>query len=120
MFDTNKVRQLGGLDPIYEPAYVEDLDLGVRAWQQNWPSVFVAEAQVLHAHRATTSRYYTPRQLQLILEINYLKFLVRTVADPQTFRRMWKDAIRRLNLLAGRQDADPSALKALRHAARKS
>ena len=52
-------RALGNVDEIYEPAYVEDLDLGYRAWQRGWPSVYVAGAVVEHRHRATTSRYYT-------------------------------------------------------------
>ncbi|MDQ2947932.1 MAG: glycosyltransferase, partial [Acidobacteriota bacterium] len=54
LFDTSKLRQLAGLDTIYAPAYVEDLDLGVRGWQQNWPTVFVAPAEVVHLHRSTT------------------------------------------------------------------
>lgn len=116
MFDTLKLRQLEGLDTIYEPAYVEDLDLGVRGWQQNWPTVFVAQAQVLHRHRTTTSRYYTPIQLEQVLELNYLRFLVRTLADAQTFRRMWNAAVSRLNRLAARTNANPTALKVLEQA----
>lgn len=116
LFDTNKLRQLAGLDTIYEPAYVEDLDLGVRGWQQNWPTVFVAPAEVLHLHRATTSRFYAPEQLERILEINYLRFLTRTVADASTFSQMWAGAIDRLNVLASRQPPNPAAMQALRMA----
>jgi len=47
------------MDEVYQPVYVEDLDLGFRAWQQSWPSVFVAGAHTVHKHRATTSRYFT-------------------------------------------------------------
>ena len=36
LFDTGKLRQLGGLLETYEPAYVEDLDLGFRGWQRGW------------------------------------------------------------------------------------
>jgi O-antigen biosynthesis protein len=113
LFDTSRLRQLEGLDTIYEPAYVEDLDLGVRAWQQGWPTVFVSQAEVLHWHRTTTRRYYSPEALDRILELNYLRFLVRTVADPQTFHRMWRQAIERLNLLAARPRPYPAALQAL-------
>lgn len=118
LFDTNKLRQLHGLDTIYEPAYVEDLDVGVRAWLQGWPTVFASNAGVLHWHRTTTSRYYTPEDLDRILELNYLRFLVRTVADSRTFHRMWQESIRRLNLLAARQLAYPAALETLRLARR--
>ena len=77
LYDAAMLRALGGVDEAYAPAYVEDLDLGYRAWQRGWPTVFVAGAVVEHRHRATTSRYYTERQLAEILEINYLRFLTR-------------------------------------------
>jgi len=60
LYDAGKLRELGGLDEVYQPAYVEDLDLGFRAWQKGWPSVFVQAARVVHKHRTTTSRYYSP------------------------------------------------------------
>jgi hypothetical protein len=96
LYDAARLRALGGADQAYEPAYVEDLDLGYRAWQRGWPSVYVAGAVVEHRHRATTSRYYTDAQLERILEVNYLKFLVRAVASPTLFRKLWRQATRRL------------------------
>lgn len=95
-YDARKLRELGGADEAYDPAYVEDLDLGYRAWLRGWPSVYVAGAVVEHRHRATTSRYYTEKQLADLVEINYLKFLARAVASPRVFRRLWAQALRRL------------------------
>jgi len=116
LFDARKLLQLGGFDEIYEPAYVEDLDLGFRGWQQGWPSVFAAGARVLHRHRATTSRYYTPEFLDRILELNYLRFLARTIGSRRIFRRLWREAINRLNLLSGQTNPNPAALWALAQA----
>ena len=114
-YDAAKLRSLGGVDEAYAPAYVEDLDLGYRAWLRGWPSVYVAGAVVEHRHRATTSRYYTEEQLAIILEINHLKFLARAVASPRVFRRLWHQALGRLRLRAA---ADPAARAALRAALR--
>lgn len=100
LYDTSKLRRLGSFDEIYEPAYVEDLDLGFRAWRLNWPTVFVADARVLHQHRATTKRYFTEKKLQLALEVNYLKFLVRAFSDPAVAKRLWFEAVYRLNFYA--------------------
>jgi GT2 family glycosyltransferase len=100
LYDASRLSALGGVDQAYEPAYVEDLDLGYRAWQRGWPSVYVAGAVVEHRHRATTSRYYTDAQLERILEINYLKFLVRAVASGKLFRKLWRQATLRLRLQA--------------------
>lgn len=100
LYSTEKLRELNGFDESYEPAYVEDLDLGVRGWQRGWPTVFVAGARTVHEHRATTSRYYTEEQLAVVLERNYLRFLAQTICSPTIFRKLWRDAIQRLNLRA--------------------
>ncbi|HWD00533.1 MAG TPA: glycosyltransferase [Candidatus Sulfopaludibacter sp.] len=112
VYDAAKLRALGSLDEIYEPAYVEDLDLGYRAWQRGWPSVYVDGAVVEHRHRATTSRYYDAAELDRILEINYLRFLARAVADARLFRRLWDQAMLRLKLLAETSGAARQALEA--------
>ena len=114
LYCADKLQRLGGLREIYQPAYVEDLDLGYRAWLRGWPTVFCAGARVLHQHRATTSRYYTAAELEAALEINYLRFLAQSVASPPVFRRLWREAIRRLNRAAAYQNA--TALAALAQA----
>lgn len=114
LYDAAMLRELGGLDEAYEPAYVEDLDLGYRAWQRAWPSIYVAGAVVEHRHRATTRRYYTEEQLEAVLEVNYLKFLAHAVADRAVFLRLWREAIDRLKLLAEK----PGARRALHEASR--
>lgn len=96
LYDAALLRSLGGMDEAYAPAYVEDLDVGYRAWQRGWPTVFVAGAVVEHRHRATTSRYYTEQQLAAVLETNYLRFLARAVAHGPLFRKLWNQAIGRL------------------------
>jgi GT2 family glycosyltransferase len=110
LYDAAKLRALGGVQEIYEPVYVEDLDLGFRAWARAWPTVFICGARVEHRHRATASRYYSEEQLSAILEVNYLRFLLSAVASPSLFGRLWREAIERLRLL--------SAAAALRFACR--
>jgi GT2 family glycosyltransferase/glycosyltransferase involved in cell wall biosynthesis len=99
LYDAAKLEALGGFDEVYEPAYVEDLDLGVRAWLRGWPSVYCAGARVLHEHRATTSRYFSPENLDRALEINYVQFLARAVGDPERFTRLWQHNVLRLKAL---------------------
>jgi GT2 family glycosyltransferase/glycosyltransferase involved in cell wall biosynthesis len=99
LYDARKLQALGGFDEIYTPAYVEDLDLGVRAWQRGWPSVYCAGARVLHLHRATTSRYFTPEDLDRAHEYNFIRFLARAIGDRRTFERLWRENVVRLNLL---------------------
>ncbi len=94
LFDAAKLAALGGFDEVYEPAYVEDLDLGVRAWQRGWATVYCRDARVLHQHRATTSKYFTEAQLDRALEFNYIRFLARVAGDL----RLWRENVTRLNL----------------------
>ena len=112
LYDTAKFRALGGMAEIFEPAYVEDLDAGFRAWKKGWPSIFVSKARVEHRHRATTSRFFSARELEFFTERNFLRFLIHGIGSPELFRRLWSEAVRRLQLRAGA--GERAALDALR------
>jgi GT2 family glycosyltransferase/glycosyltransferase involved in cell wall biosynthesis len=115
LYDARKLRAIGAVSETFEPAYVEDLDLGFNGWRQGWPAVFVAGARVLHRHRSTTSRYYSERELRVVLERNYLRFLTRSVSDPVLFATLWREAIWRV-LLASINE--PAYVEVLRQASR--
>lgn len=117
LLDAAKLEALGGLGEQFTPAYVEDLDLGWRAWQRGWPSVFVAGARVVHRHRATTARFYTPHQLDVAVQVNFLRWIWDSVAAPELLLRLWGGAVGRLNELAARHVPDEVAMEALRWAA---
>jgi GT2 family glycosyltransferase/glycosyltransferase involved in cell wall biosynthesis len=112
IYDASKLRSLGGMAELFHPAYVEDLDAGFRAWKRGWPTVFVHAARVEHRHRATTSRFFSPRELELFVERNFLRFLIHAIGSPALFRELWSEAIRRLqlNVMSG----SSAALDALR------
>ncbi|MGJ5816812.1 glycosyltransferase [Paludibaculum fermentans] len=107
LYDTAKLLQAGCVGEVFKPAYVEDLDLGYRGWVRGWPTVFVAGAKLVHHHRSTTKRYFTEAQIQAVVEVNYLRFLARSVADPELFQGMWRRAIQRLNLYAAQEPTQP-------------
>ena len=113
LVDAGKLAALGGLGEQFVPAYVEDLDLGWRAWQRGWASVFVAGAKVVHRHRATTSRFFTGHELDVAVKVNFLRWMVSSVATPEVFTRLWGAAIGHLNHLAARQEPDAAGLEAL-------
>jgi GT2 family glycosyltransferase len=112
LFDTAKLREMGGVSEVYQPAYVEDMDFGYRAWKRGWPTVFCAGARVEHRHRATTSRFFSARQLDFFVERNYLRFLTHAISDAALFEKLWLEAIRRLQLLS--MKGGKAALDALR------
>ncbi|GIU79466.1 MAG: hypothetical protein KatS3mg005_2704 [Bryobacteraceae bacterium] len=118
LFDTARLRALGGLDEELRPAYVEDLDLGFRSWRMGWPTVFVSASRVVHHHRATTSRFFKPEELQTWVEINFLRFLLRGAGDAGLFGELWRTAVDRLNWHAAQEPKRPWAMFALRAACR--
>ena len=107
LYDTGKLRALGGFNETFTPAYVEDLDVGYRGWLQGWPSVFVAGAKVEHRHRSTTAKVFTPFELACAVERNYLRFVL--TATGEHFPSLWHGALRQLNHQAARQEPVKSA-----------
>ncbi len=117
LYDTAKLREIGCLKEAFRPAYVEDLDVGWRAWQQGWPTVFVAEARVVHHHRSTTGRFFSPTAIELAIEQNYLRWILTSVASPEAFARLWAPAVSRLSARAAIPEPAPVEIFALRFAA---
>lgn len=108
LYDAAKLRALGGFGPQFTPAYVEDLDIGWRAWQQGWPTVYAANARLLHLHRSTTSKYYSSIELECALERNYVRFAAGSGSG-----RLWRESLHRLNFLASKMTPEKSAEAAL-------
>ena len=117
LYDTRKLLELGCLKRAFRPAYVEDLDIGWRGWQQGWPTVFVADARVIHHHRSTTGRFLAASAIELAIEHNYLRWILSSVATPAVFNRLWGHAVLRANLLAAVPEPAPIAMYTLRFAA---
>lgn len=63
LFDRAKWLALGGFDPIYFPAYWEDIDLSWRARQKGWRVWFEASAIVEHRHETTNTDVFGQRRI---------------------------------------------------------
>ena len=115
LYDTAKLKALGGFGEQFAPAYVEDLDLGFRAWQRGWPTVFAANAKVLHFHRQTSSKLFQPEEIDLLVQRNYLRFIAGTASSLE-FPQLWREAVNRLNHQAARMEPVKAATLALAQA----
>jgi N-acetylglucosaminyl-diphospho-decaprenol L-rhamnosyltransferase len=51
--DRAKFLELGGFNPLFYPAYCEDLDLGFRAWRRGWRSIYEPASVVWHREQAS-------------------------------------------------------------------
>ncbi|HZR80200.1 MAG TPA: glycosyltransferase [Candidatus Binatia bacterium] len=78
-YDREKFLALGGFDEeVFSPVYIEDVDLGYRAWKRGWPSVLAPRSMVHHKHRGTTRRLWSEGRIH--------SFFVKNLAAL-----LWKD-----------------------------
>lgn len=74
LFRRRLFEELGGFDPLFEPFYLEDLDLCWRAWGRGLSVLHVPESCVEHRHRGTIARVAPPEAVRAAIERNLLLF----------------------------------------------
>jgi GT2 family glycosyltransferase/glycosyltransferase involved in cell wall biosynthesis len=80
-FDRRKFLELGGFDPLLEPFYLEDTDLGFMAWKRGWKVLYQPRSVVFHEHRGTIGKTYTQDYIQSVLKKNYLLFCWKNIHE---------------------------------------
>jgi GT2 family glycosyltransferase len=58
--------ELGGFDPLFEPFYWEDADLGLRASARGWPTVYEPDARVLHLEQGSIRTHHAQERIRRI------------------------------------------------------
>jgi GT2 family glycosyltransferase len=80
-FDRAKFLELGGFDPVLEPFYLEDTDLGYMAWKRGWKVLYQPRSIVYHEHRGTIGKRFTPEFIQGVLRKNFLLFCWKNIHE---------------------------------------
>lgn len=80
-YDREKFLALGGFDPMYRPFYIEDIDLGYRAWKAGWKCLFEPGTKVLHETSSTIGSLAKKRKIKLIGDRNRHLFLWANFSD---------------------------------------
>jgi hypothetical protein len=75
---------LGGFDPVFEPAYFEDVDLAMRLRARGLFTYYCGQAAVYHHAEVTSRREWTADQRDSIISANHDRFVQR-----------WGDFLRR-------------------------
>ncbi len=79
--------ELGGLDPLYDPFYVEDVDLGYRAWKRGYKNIWEAKAKVLHYKEVgVIASHFSLQRIQNTTERNTLIFIWKNIHDKKMIR----------------------------------
>jgi GT2 family glycosyltransferase/glycosyltransferase involved in cell wall biosynthesis len=84
LFRTEPLRRYAAESRCYDPFYWEDIEWGLRAWQEGWRVIYCPTARVRHRHQATTSRFYGRAEVARIAERNRRLFDCRNAATDST------------------------------------
>jgi GT2 family glycosyltransferase len=84
-FQRQKFLEIGGYDPMYLPAYYEDVDLCYRAWKSGWRGYHVPESHQFHVGGASFNRAYDETWRHELAFRNSILFMVKNINDPWLF-----------------------------------
>jgi len=75
--------KLGGMDPLFNPFYWEDIDLSYRALKAGYRLVFEAKSVIGHFHEeGKIQSEFSPRDVRKIAYRNQFIFIWKNVSDP--------------------------------------
>jgi len=87
LFDAKLLRLFVADSHAYAPFYWEDVEWGLRAWRNGLQTLFHPGSIAWHRHRATVSKFYTPKGVGRVVARNALLFELRNrpeVLDVRT------------------------------------
>lgn len=79
--------ELGGFDPLYNPFYVEDLDLGYRAWKRGYINLWEPKSRVEHAHQGEDSG----NKEKGVITANFSKSKIQAISERNMLIFTWKN-----------------------------
>ena len=109
-YDRAKFLELEGFDEaVFSPVYIEDVELGYRAWRRGWPSLLAPKSRVHHRHRSTTRRRWSEDEIYSFFVKNLAALVWKNVDDWRLLARhllglillpmrLWRQANRRVAL----------------------
>lgn len=122
-FDRKKFIALGGYDDLYLPGILEDADLGFRAWQQGFVSLYIPDSKVFHWGQASFKKAFGSKGIRRLAHRNTFLFMWKNLSDatlwlehlllliPRLFFSLFTGSI---ELVAGFFQALPQLPKALK------
>jgi GT2 family glycosyltransferase/glycosyltransferase involved in cell wall biosynthesis len=78
-FDRRKFLSLGGFDELFRPFYLEDTDIGFRAWKHGWKVLYQPASVVYHEHRGTIGKSFSAAHIQSVLQRNFILFAWKNI-----------------------------------------
>ena len=89
MFKKHIFTELCGYDGMYSPFYWEDVDLGYRAWKNNYTVLFMPTILVEHHHETTIRRYFPDWYIRFIAQRNQLLFVWKNMETKHVLQHIF-------------------------------
>lgn len=87
LFRTSLLRRFVRSTAAYAPFYWEDVEWGWRARKMGFRVLFCPTSEVHHRQRATISKFYSPSEIETVIERNRLLFQLRNLTAPDLTHR---------------------------------
>lgn len=87
LINKEKLIELQGMNEIYSPFYMEDVDLSIRAWRSGWKCYYEPDAICYHKLSETISKNSTKKHVNYISKRN--KFIFHHTHLTGTKRLLW-------------------------------
>jgi len=81
-FDRQKLREVGGFEPLMSPFYWEDVELSYRAWKRGWVIHYEPKCIVYHDASTTIRGAFHRFRIDRINTRNRLIFMWKNLHDP--------------------------------------
>ena len=75
--------KLGGLDSLYKPAYMEDIDISYRALKAGYKILFEPQSKVFHQHETTNIKAMGKKGIKLAALKNQFIFVWKNITDKE-------------------------------------
>jgi len=69
--------RLKGFDTLFRPAYYEDADLGIRAWQKGWKTIYHPKAILFHREGGTIKDQFKKDRLEQAIYKNQILWMIK-------------------------------------------
>ena len=82
-YSRGKFLELDGFNPLYYPFYLEDQEVGLRAWRRGWKSYLEPRVRVTHPSGGTIKAHFQKRFVARIKKRNEIIFGLNNMLDTK-------------------------------------
>jgi GT2 family glycosyltransferase len=111
-FKKEAFKDLGGFDSLFDPGYMEDLDMGYRAWKRGYKVVYNRASRVYHTEKDSFRDHFQGKEWEWLRIRNYLLFMEKNITSRDYHSKHWWKVRKKVLMIQLGLDGDRDYLKA--------